>query len=103
MNRRERRTRGKFIFTRLNVLKNSPLIQDADLSNLPKEVIDSLVAHTCENKDLQRKYNTCQRILGEIIELEGELFRMKEDLMVKQTRQGKSPKRQSDEVLSHPI
>ena len=88
-NRRERRIRGKFIFQRLNVLKNSPLIQDADLSSLPKEVIDTLVAHTCENKALQKKYDTCQRILGELISLEAELTRMREDLKVKQSLQGK--------------
>jgi uncharacterized protein (DUF1810 family) len=102
-NRRERRTRGKFIFTRLNTLKNSSLIQDADLSNLPKEVIDSLVAHTCENKALQKRYDACQRVLGELISLEGELFKMKEDLKVKQSLLKKPQKHQSDEVLSHPI
>jgi uncharacterized protein (DUF1810 family) len=102
-NRRERRTKGKAIFQRLQVLKNSPLIQDADLSNLSQEVIDSLVAHTCENKTLQKRYDACQRILGEMILLEGELFKMKEDLKAKHSLQGKPQKRQSDEVPSPPL
>ena len=102
-NRRERRTRGEAIFQRLQILKNSPLIQDADLSKLPKEVIDTLVTHTCENKDLQKRYDTCQRILSELISLEGELYTMKEDLKAKQNRPKTLQKHQSDEVPSPPL
>jgi hypothetical protein len=77
------------------------LIRDADLSNLPKEVIDSLVAHTCENKVLQKKYDTCQRILGELIELEAELTRAKADLNAKRLKETHL-KRQSDDTQHSP-
>ena len=83
MNRKERRTRGIYIVSRLNVLKNSTILKDADLKDIPQEVIDQLSKGECENKVLQKKYNTNVRIISEAIELEAELSRMKSDLASK--------------------
>lgn len=84
MNRKERRTKGKAILQRLNILKNSPLLQEPDLKDIPKDILDHLIAGDCENKVMQKKYNTMKRLLGEMADLEVELGRMKYDLLVKQ-------------------
>ena len=55
MNRKERRTVGKKIVERLHILKNSALVRAANLQDIPKDVLDSLIANTCENKVLQKK------------------------------------------------
>ena len=89
MNRSERRTRGKYIVERLNLIKNSSLFKEADLKDIPKDVIDTLVANTCENKELQRKYNSIKRLLSEGIELEIELRNMQIDLTNKQANKEK--------------
>ena len=80
MNRRDRRTKGKAIQQEINRIKNSQLLKEADISSLPKEVVDALVAGTCENKTLQRKYNSCKKLLDKLINLKLELTLMKEDL-----------------------
>lgn len=86
MNRRERRTRGLWLIKRLYRLKNSPLLQEADLKDVPKDVLKTLIAGTCENKDMQRKYRSLNSILGEILELEKELLDMKLDLEAKRPK-----------------
>jgi hypothetical protein len=105
MNRHERHTTGKKIVERLRILKNSAIYKDADLSNLPEDVIKALSTGKCENKALQKHYNTCLRILDEIIRLEIELQRMNLDLKQKQDaakvrHQEKLQKHQSDETPS---
>ena len=80
MNRRQRRTRGIEILQRLRTLKNSSLISQAGLKDIPQEVRDKLIAGTCENKALQHKYNTINKLLTEITELEIELHNMRVDL-----------------------
>jgi hypothetical protein len=82
-NRQERRTKGKWIIKRLQILKNSQLLKDADLSDLPKDVVDKLIAGTCEQKDLQTRYKKCMKIISEITELELMLQQMKQDLAFK--------------------
>jgi len=84
MNRKERRTRGKFVVERLAKIKNSSLLQEADLKDIPKETLDQLIAGTCENKVLQRKYRSIQKLLDEMISLEIELNSMRDDLAEKQ-------------------
>ena len=81
--RRERRTRGVEIIKRLRILKNSQILKDADLSELPEEVIDALKTNTCANKELQKRYNLAMRIMSELIELQSEYEMMKSDLAKK--------------------
>lgn len=102
MNRHGRRTQGKAILQRLNILKNSPLIQEADLKDVPKDVLDHLIAGDYENKVMQKKYNTMKRILGEIMEHEIALNNMKADLLVKQSLIKKYPLRPQDALPSLP-
>ena len=83
MNRRERRTRGIALQNRLRVLKNSALLQDADLKDIPEDVRKSLVDNTCEDKTLQRKYNTIIKLFSEVMEIEKELVNMNMDLDAK--------------------
>ena len=85
MNRKERRTRGKWVYERLNQLKGSPLLEEADLKDIPKDQLDQLIAGTHPNKEMQRKYKTINRIMGEIIELEIEIKNMQNDLSQKQS------------------
>lgn len=86
MNRHDRRTRGKWIQNRLNLLKNSSLLQEADLKDIPQEQIDQLIAGTHPNKDMQRKYRSINRIMGEIIDLTKALNEMQVDLAEKQLK-----------------
>ena len=81
--RRERRTRGKWIAQRLQVLKNSQILKDADLSDLPEDVVKSLQGGKHENVALQKRYNTAMKIMDELIRLQMELRAMQEDLKVK--------------------
>ena len=83
MNRHDRRTKGKAILQRLTVLRNSPILKEADLSDLPKEVVDLLVAGNHPSKEMQRRYNTCKRILDEMMKLELDLKIMQYDLEAK--------------------
>jgi hypothetical protein len=89
MNRHERRTRGQYIVQRLTQLRNSTLVNDFDLKDIPKDILDSLIANKCENTVLQKKYNTLKRIGEEAMKLEIELHNMKVDLDAK--RQTKAP------------
>lgn len=82
-NRRERRTRGKEIMKRLNILKNSQILKDADLSDLPEDLVKQLIAGTCKNDVLQKRYRTCSRILDEVSRLQIELKIMQTDLAKK--------------------
>lgn len=70
MNRKERRTTGLALVKRLNTLKNSPILQEMDLKDIPKDILDSLIANSCENKVLQKRYNLQKRIFSEIMEIE---------------------------------
>lgn len=70
MNRKERRTTGKRLIERLQVLKNSPILKEMDLKDIPKDVLDSLIANSCENKVLQKRYNLQKRIFSEMAETE---------------------------------
>lgn len=70
MNRKERRTTGKRLIERLQVLKNSSILQEMDLKDIPKDVLDSLIANICENKVLQKRYNLQKRIFSEMAEIE---------------------------------
>jgi len=70
MNRKERRTKGLALAKRLNVLKNSPILQEMDLSDIPKETLDALIAGCCKNSALQKRYNLQKRILSEVMEAE---------------------------------
>jgi hypothetical protein len=81
--RHERRTRGKFILKRLAELKQSQILKEADLSGLPEDVVKALTTGTCENKVLQKRYNTCKRIVDELFALELELKSMQRDLAKK--------------------
>ena len=82
-NRHERRTRGASLVKRLRTLKNSQILKDADLSELPEEIVESLKNHTCENKVLQKRYDLGIRIMSELIELQSEYEMMKSDLAKK--------------------
>lgn len=86
MNRQQRRTRGLWISERLATLKNSSLLQEADLKDIPKEDLDLLIAGTHPNKTMQRKYRSINKILGEILELTKELRAMQLDLDEKQKK-----------------
>jgi hypothetical protein len=94
MNRKDRRTKGLDAVKRLEVLKRSVILQDIDLKDIPKDILYSLIANKCENKTLQRKYNTQKRLLGEVIELEAMLHNMRVDLNAKLNLKGKSRSRQ---------
>ena len=85
MNRHQRRTRGKWVYERLNQLKGSPLLEEADLKDIPKDQLDQLIAGDHPDKEMQRKYKTINRIMGEIIELEIEIKNMQNDLVQKQS------------------
>lgn len=78
-NRHDRRTRGKEIAQRLTTLKNSQILKDADLSELPEDVVTALKEGTCENDILQKRYNLCLKIMAEMIELQMELTAMQND------------------------
>ncbi len=80
MNRKQRRTRGKFVVQRLAKLKSSPLLDKVDLKDIPEDTVKQLIEGTCENKTLQKEYNTSKRILDEIMSLDLELFEMQQDL-----------------------
>lgn len=83
-NRRERRRQTKWLQFRLTILKNSKLLKDADLSDIPKETIDALAGHTCENKDLQRRYDKSLKIMDEIMQIQISLNNLEADLEQKQ-------------------
>lgn len=102
MDRHDRRTKGKTMVLRLNLLKNSSLLQEADLKDIPKDVLDHLIAGDCDNKVMQTKYNKIKKLLGEMAELEVELGKMKIDLLAKQSPKEKRPQHRLDEPLSHP-
>ena len=99
MNRSERRTRGKYIVERLNLIKNSSLFKEADLKDIPQETIDKLIANTCENKELQRKYNSIKRLLSEAMELEIELRKMQLDLANKQETKTRTKTKTNEKVV----
>ncbi len=80
MNRKQRRTMGKFVVQRLAKLKSSPLLDKVDLKDIPEDTVKQLIEGTCENKTLQKEYNTSKRILDEIMSLDLELFQMQQDL-----------------------
>lgn len=83
MNRKDRRTRGKFIMGRLQELRNSKVLQTLDFKDIPQDVMDSLIANTCENIVLQKRYNLQKRLIQEAIDLEIELHNLKVDLASK--------------------
>ena len=101
MNRRDRRTRGKYITERLATLRNSSVLQDANLKELPQDVIDSLIAGTHENEALQKRYNLIKKLLNEMMMLEIELKQMQEDLKAKRLK-GISPTHQPIDTPSLP-
>lgn len=101
MNRRDRRTRGRYITERLTTLRNSTVLQDANLKDLPQDVIDTLIAGTCENEVLQKRYNLIKKLLNEMMMLEIELKQMQEDLRIKQSKEI-SPTHQLDDTPSLP-
>ncbi len=86
MNRRERRTRGRFITERLAKLKSSPLSDNSFLKDLLESVINELINGIHDNKDLQVKYDKSKKMLDEIMSLELELYAMQEDLAQKKER-----------------
>lgn len=80
MNRKERHTKGLALAKRLNILQNSPILQEMDLKEIPKDTLDALIANTCENKILQKRYNLQKRIFSEMAEIEIWLYNANLDL-----------------------
>ena len=68
---------------RLQVLKASPLLQDMDMKDVPQEVLDSLIANSCDNKALQKRYNAVKRLFSEMAEIEIWLYNANLDLVKK--------------------
>jgi len=89
-NRKERRTKGLALVKRLNILQNSPILKEMDLKDIPKDVLDALIAGTCENKVLQKRYELQKRIFSEIMEIEIWLQRARLDLEKKLTASKKN-------------
>ncbi len=83
MNRQERRTYGKQIATRLDQINKSKVLEALNFDDIPKELLDSLIANTCENIPMQKRYNLYKRLLEEKIRLEIDIQNMKVDLMAK--------------------
>lgn len=78
MNRRERRDLQRKIQTRLNQLKKSELVREADLSHLPATDIEKLISGNHENKEMQDKYIKIKNLLDEAIKLNILLKKLKD-------------------------
>jgi hypothetical protein len=87
MNRKERRTYGKQIIERLDQINRSKVLEALNFDDIPKDILDSLIANTCENRPMQKRYNLYKRLLEEKIRLEIDLHNMKIDLAEKAKRQ----------------
>ena len=83
MNRQERRGKGRAMLKRAQTLRNSQILKDADLSDLPEDVIKSLQGGHHDNVALQKRYDTAVRIMSELIQLEMELKKMDDDIILK--------------------
>ena len=90
MNRRERRTQGKAIMERLVQLRNSNIINSPYLQGLSEEDQKALKEGTHSNKELQVLYNKANKLINELVYLEGELYQAQEDY--KQKRGLDNPK-----------
>lgn len=83
MNRHERRTKGLELVKRLQILKNSPILQEMNLKDIPKETLDDLILGCCKNSALQKRYNLQKRIFSEIATIEIILYNANLDLQKK--------------------
>lgn len=83
MNRRERRTQGKAIMERLTQLRNSKIINSPYLRDLTPEDQKALKDGTHSNADLQTLFNKANKLIKELVYLEGELYQAQTDLKEK--------------------
>jgi hypothetical protein len=73
MDRAAKRRAKKAITKRLEVLRNSRLLKSKVLTTLPAEQQKLLAEGTHPDKELQSQFYLTQRILREMVELEGRL------------------------------
>lgn len=83
MNRKERRTTGLAMVKRLNTLKNSPILQEMDLKDIPKDILNELIQGCCKNGALQKRYNLQKKLFSEMAEAEIWLHNANMDLKQK--------------------
>jgi hypothetical protein len=100
-NRKERRTMGIAMAKRLQILRNSSLYKQANLTDIPEDVIKTLVAGNCENKTLQAHYNKCHKVLDEVMDIEIRLHNMRTDLSEKIKLQKEKSTNLSPKEISH--
>lgn len=102
MNRHERRTKGFALVKRLQTLKNSPILAEMDLKDIPKDVLNDLIVGCCKNSALQKRYNLQKRIFSEIAESEIWMHNARIDLEQKTQRPPKNISLQSKSLKSSP-
>ena len=90
MNRRQRRSQGKAVMNRILQLRNSAIINHPGLRELSEEDQKALKEGTHESEPLQKLFNKANKLIRELVSLEGELYRAQQDLKEKRDLHPKS-------------